>query len=76
MPSSIERCGVQSFTGGVSVATTRYKTGSLADTRAIAGYVQAASGRRYVVVSIISGPRATGAQAVHDALLRWLYAQG
>ena len=51
------------------------KTGSLADTRAIAGYVQAASGRRYVVVSIISGPRAIAAQAVHDALLRWVYTE-
>lgn len=62
--------------GEAAVGAAHLKTGSLADTRAIAGYVQAASGRRYVVVSIINGPRATGAQAVHDALLRWLYAQG
>lgn len=58
------------------VGSSHIKTGSLADTRAIAGYVQAASGRRYVVVSIISGPRAIAAQAVHDALLRWVYTDG
>jgi serine-type D-Ala-D-Ala carboxypeptidase/endopeptidase (penicillin-binding protein 4) len=57
------------------VGSAHIKTGSLADTRAIAGYVQAASGRRYVVVSIISGPHAIGAQAVHDALLRWVYTE-
>ena len=34
------------------------KTGMLEDTRAVAGYVQAASGKRYVVVAIINHPNA------------------
>jgi D-alanyl-D-alanine carboxypeptidase/D-alanyl-D-alanine-endopeptidase (penicillin-binding protein 4) len=52
------------------------KTGLLADVRAIAGYVHAASGRRYVVVAIINHPNARNGQAVHDALLQWVYANG
>lgn len=52
------------------------KTGLLADVRAIAGYVLAASGRRYVVVSIINHPLAGNAQPAHDALLDWVYRNG
>ncbi len=58
------------------MGSAHIKTGSLADARAVAGYVLAASGRRYVVVSIVNGPRAIGAQSVHDALLRWVYSEG
>jgi len=52
------------------------KTGLLADVRAIAGYVDAASGRRYVVVGIINHPNAGSGQAAHDALLQWVYLNG
>lgn len=52
------------------------KTGLLADVRAIAGYVHAASGRRYVVVAIINHPNARNGQAAHDALLQWVHANG
>jgi D-alanyl-D-alanine carboxypeptidase/D-alanyl-D-alanine-endopeptidase (penicillin-binding protein 4) len=52
------------------------KTGLLADVRAIAGYVLAASGRRYVVVGIINHPNARDAQPAHDALLQWVYQNG
>jgi len=52
------------------------KTGLLADVRAIAGYVDAASGRRYVVVAIINHANARNGQAAHDALLQWVYANG
>lgn len=52
------------------------KTGLLADVRAIAGYVLAASGRRYVVVSIINHANARDSQPAHDALLQWLYQNG
>ncbi len=52
------------------------KTGLLADVRAIAGYVHAASGRRYVVVAIINHPNARNGQAAHDALLAWVHANG
>jgi D-alanyl-D-alanine carboxypeptidase/D-alanyl-D-alanine-endopeptidase (penicillin-binding protein 4) len=52
------------------------KTGLLADTRAIAGYVLAASGRRYAVVAFINHPNAGAGQPALDALLSWVYAQG
>jgi len=49
------------------------KTGTLNDVRAIAGYVAAADGQSYVVVSFINDKRASGARAAHDALLEWVY---
>ncbi|WP_430362831.1 D-alanyl-D-alanine carboxypeptidase/D-alanyl-D-alanine endopeptidase [Trinickia sp. NRRL B-1857] len=49
------------------------KTGTLNDVRAIAGYVAAANGESYVVVSLINAPRAEQARAAHDALLEWVY---
>jgi D-alanyl-D-alanine carboxypeptidase/D-alanyl-D-alanine-endopeptidase (penicillin-binding protein 4) len=52
------------------------KTGLLVDVRAIAGYVHAASGRRYALAAIINHPNARGGQAAHDALLQWVYANG
>jgi D-alanyl-D-alanine carboxypeptidase/D-alanyl-D-alanine-endopeptidase (penicillin-binding protein 4) len=52
------------------------KTGLLVDVRAIAGYVHAQSGRRYVVVSIINHPNARDGQPAHDALLDWVFRHG
>ncbi|MEI7444048.1 MAG: D-alanyl-D-alanine carboxypeptidase/D-alanyl-D-alanine-endopeptidase [Burkholderiales bacterium] len=52
------------------------KTGSLNDVRSIAGYVDAASGRRYAVVMLVNGPRAPASQGAQDALLRWVFANG
>ncbi len=52
------------------------KTGSLRDVKSIAGYVDAASGRRYAVVMIINGEPILGAQPAQDAFLRWVYEQG
>jgi D-alanyl-D-alanine carboxypeptidase/D-alanyl-D-alanine-endopeptidase (penicillin-binding protein 4) len=49
------------------------KTGSLADVRAVAGYVLAVSGRRYVVVGIVNHPNAGAASPALDALLQWVY---
>ncbi|MEC3769372.1 D-alanyl-D-alanine carboxypeptidase/D-alanyl-D-alanine endopeptidase [Cupriavidus sp. SS-3] len=49
------------------------KTGTLADVRALAGYVDAAEGGRYVVVSMINHANAAQAQEAHDALLQWVY---
>jgi D-alanyl-D-alanine carboxypeptidase/D-alanyl-D-alanine-endopeptidase (penicillin-binding protein 4) len=50
------------------------KTGTLEGVRAIAGYVNAADGQQYVVVSMINHPNASAAQEAHDALLKWVYA--
>lgn len=52
------------------------KTGTLVDVRAMAGYVLAASGRRYVVASIINHPNAVRGQEAHDMLLQWVYEHG
>ena len=52
------------------------KTGLLSDTRAIAGYVLAASGKRYAVVAFINHPNAGAGQPALDALLNWVYVQG
>ena len=38
---------------------------------AVAGYVHAASGRRYVLVAIVNHPQAGGARPVLDALVDW-----
>ncbi|MEX2497076.1 MAG: D-alanyl-D-alanine carboxypeptidase/D-alanyl-D-alanine-endopeptidase [Woeseia sp.] len=53
------------------------KTGSLDDVTAIAGYLQARSGERYIVVSMQNHRdvhRGSG-QEVQEALMRWLFEQ-
>ncbi len=52
------------------------KTGLLTDVRAIAGYVLAASGRRYSVVFFINHALAPAGQEAQDALLQWIYEKG
>ncbi len=52
------------------------KTGSLSDVRTIAGYVDAASGRRYAVVLFVNGPRAEGTRELQDRFLRWVFDKG
>ncbi len=59
-----------------AAGSAHIKTGLLADTRAIAGYVLAASGRRYAVVAFINHPNAGAGQPALDALLHWVYEQG
>jgi len=49
------------------------KTGSLADVRAIGGYVLDRKGQRHVVVMMINHPNAHMAQPALDELLRWVY---
>lgn len=52
------------------------KSGSLADVRAIAGYVQAISGKQYAVVSLINHANAGRGQEAQDLLLQWVYENG
>ena len=47
------------------------KSGTLRDVVGVAGYVLAASGRRYVLVMLINQPGAPGARAAIDAVLDW-----
>ena len=53
------------------------KTGTLQEVRAIAGYVTAASGRRYALSLMING-KYPAERALHaqDELLRWVYRHG
>ena len=60
----------------VPAGAAHMKTGLLEDTRAVAGYVLAASGRRYVVVAIINHPAASRGTGAHDALIDWVYRTG
>ena len=60
----------------VPTGAAHMKTGLLEDTRAVAGYVLAASGKRYVVVAIINHPAAARGTGAHDALIDWVYRTG
>ena len=60
----------------VASGAAHMKTGMLEDTRAVAGYVLAASGKRYVVVGIINHPAASRGTGAHDALIDWVYRTG
>lgn len=51
------------------------KTGSLRDVRAIAGFVLGASGKRYVVVSMVNHDNAAAVRSFDDALIAWLAEQ-
>ncbi len=51
------------------------KTGTLRNVRALAGYVLGASGKRYILVSIVNDERSTAVRAFDDALVSWLAAQ-
>jgi serine-type D-Ala-D-Ala carboxypeptidase/endopeptidase (penicillin-binding protein 4) len=55
----------------------RIKTGSLDDVTAMAGYVNAASGRTYVTVVMLNDPEASkgGGEAIQTALVEWVFAQ-
>ncbi|MGB6009455.1 MAG: D-alanyl-D-alanine carboxypeptidase/D-alanyl-D-alanine-endopeptidase [Castellaniella sp.] len=48
------------------------KTGTLKNSRALAGYVRGASGKRYILVSLVNHPGAAAVRPFDDALVRWL----
>ncbi|CAN7608166.1 D-alanyl-D-alanine carboxypeptidase/D-alanyl-D-alanine-endopeptidase [Acidovorax sp. LjRoot129] len=54
-----------------SRAAAHLKTGSLRDVMAVAGYVHAASGRRYVLVAVVNHANAGAARPVLDSLVDW-----
>ena len=55
-----------------SAGRAHLKTGSMRDVVAIAGFVQADSGRRYVLVAVINDPNAGGARPALDAAIDWV----
>ncbi len=56
---------------GAAAGAAHLKTGSLSNVAAIAGYVDGASGKRYVLVAIANHANATAARPAFDALLDW-----
>ena len=78
--SSLSLSGVdgtlsQRFRNGVLTGMAHMKTGSLDHVSSIAGYFQARSGNRYIVVTLHNHTdihRGPG-EEVQEALLRWLY---
>jgi D-alanyl-D-alanine carboxypeptidase/D-alanyl-D-alanine-endopeptidase (penicillin-binding protein 4) len=56
---------------GTALGRAHLKTGSLRDVAGIAGYVDGASGRRYVLVAIVNHAGAQAARPVLDALVQW-----
>jgi D-alanyl-D-alanine carboxypeptidase/D-alanyl-D-alanine-endopeptidase (penicillin-binding protein 4) len=57
---------------GAATGRAHLKTGSLRDVAAVAGIVDAPSGRRWVLVAILNHPQAGAGRGVLDALLRWV----
>ena len=51
------------------------KSGTLNDVRAIAGYMLANDGKRYLLVMMVNHPNAILSQPAQDALLQWVYAR-
>lgn len=54
-----------------SGGSAHLKTGTLRDSSGIAGYVDGASGKRWVVVAIANDPNAVAARPAFDALVDW-----
>ena len=56
---------------GRGAGLAHLKTGSLRDVSGVAGYVHAASGKRYVLVAIANHPQAAAARLAIEALVDW-----
>ena len=62
--------------GGRAAGQAYLKTGTLNDTRALAGYVHAASGKMYAVALMVNHAEATRGRAALDAMIEWLARNG
>lgn len=58
-------------TQGRATGSAHLKTGTLRDVSAMAGYVHAASGKRYVLVAFINHANAPAARPAIEALVEW-----
>jgi serine-type D-Ala-D-Ala carboxypeptidase/endopeptidase (penicillin-binding protein 4) len=61
---------------GAATGRAFLKTGTLNDTRALAGYVQGVSGRFYAVAAIVNHLHAAQATPALDAVIEWLAKNG
>ena len=64
------------MTRGQATGRAFLKTGSLLDTRALAGYVYGASGTIYAVAALANHPAAARATPAFDRVIEWLAARG
>jgi len=56
----------------VPAGRAHLKTGSMRDVVAVAGYVLADSGKRYILVAIVNDPNAGAARPALDAAIDWV----
>lgn len=61
---------------GAATGHAFLKTGTLRDTRALAGYVRAKSGKVYAVAAMVNHPQATLGLPALDALIEWVARNG
>jgi D-alanyl-D-alanine carboxypeptidase/D-alanyl-D-alanine-endopeptidase (penicillin-binding protein 4) len=61
---------------GSATGQAYLKTGTLRDTRALAGYVRSRSGKVYAVAALVNDPRAGRATPTLDALIEWVAKNG
>jgi len=64
------------MTSGKATGSAFLKTGTLLDTRALAGYVKAASGKTYALAALVNHPEATRALPMLDGLTEWVARNG
>jgi len=67
---------VHRMTNGAATGQAFLKTGTLSDTRALAGYVRAKSGRVYAVSLIVTDPDAAKGTPALDSLVEWVARSG
>jgi serine-type D-Ala-D-Ala carboxypeptidase/endopeptidase (penicillin-binding protein 4) len=61
---------------GAATGQAFLKTGTLRDTRALAGYVRGRSGKVYAVAAMVNHPQATLGLPALDALIEWVARNG
>jgi D-alanyl-D-alanine carboxypeptidase/D-alanyl-D-alanine-endopeptidase (penicillin-binding protein 4) len=64
------------MTTGHATGQAYLKTGTLSDTRALAGYVRGKSGKVYAVSLMVTDPDAARATPVLDAIVEWIAGAG
>ena len=64
------------MTAGAATGKAFLKTGTLSDTRALAGYVRAKSGKVYAVSLIVTDPEAARGTPALDAVVAWIAGSG
>lgn len=67
---------VHRMKSGAATGQAWLKTGTLSDTRALAGYVRGRSGKLYAVSLVVTDPEAARATPALDALVEWIASAG